>query len=220
MKKIKNVKDLTGKRFGRLVVIGLQPSETRKTYWICQCDCGNIKVVRSDSLQCGSIRSCGCLKKEQDEKNLSQGNGHRKYAETGFKVGGTRLYSIWQGIKSRCYNEHNARYDRYGGRGIKVCDEWRNDFVNFYNWAIKNGYSADLTIDRINNDGDYCPENCHWATAKEQCNNRSTNILIKIGNATKTLTQWCEIFELNSAAVLARYNRHEFISIDDLFNND
>ena len=220
MKKIKNVKDLTGKRFGRLVVIGLQPSETRKTYWICQCDCGNIKVIRSDSLQCGSIRSCGCLKKEQDEKNLSQGNGHRKYAETGFKVGGTRLYSIWQGIKSRCYNEHNARYDRYGGRGIKVCDEWRNDFVNFYNWAIKNGYSADLTIDRINNDGDYCPENCHWATAKEQCNNRSTNILIKIGNATKTLTQWCEIFELNSAAVLARYNRHEFISIDDLFNND
>ena len=218
MKNNKNIKDLTGQRFGRLVVVGLHPTETRKTYWVCQCDCGNVKIVRSDSLQCGAIRSCGCLKKEQDKKNLILGDGRRKFAETGFKVGGTRIYNIWQNMKARCYNEHDARYDRYGGRGIKVCEEWRSDFIAFHDWAMSYGYQDDLTIDRIDNDGDYCPDNCRWSTVKEQCNNRSTNVNIKIGNATKTLTEWCEIFQLDPIKIHSRYKLHEFISIDDLFN--
>ena len=219
MKNIKQIDDLTGKKYGRLTVIGLQPTETRKTYWICQCDCGNIKVVRSDSLKSGAIKSCGCLKKEQDKKNLTTGNCREKYAKTGFKVGGTRLYSIWMGIKQRCYNENNARYGRYGGRGIKVCEEWKNNYISFHDWALSNGYSDELTIDRIDNDGDYCPANCRWANAKEQSNNRSTNVNIKIGNATKTLTQWCEIFEIDINKTHARYERNGFISIDDLFNS-
>ena len=100
MKTLKNVKDLTGERFGRLTVIGLHPTETRKTYWECQCDCGNKKVVRSDSLQCGAIRSCGCLKKEQDKQNLWSSEAKKKYLANGGKFSGTRLYEIWQGIKA------------------------------------------------------------------------------------------------------------------------
>ena len=208
MKKVKN--DLTGKRFGRLTVIGIDDRGDRKTYYNCQCDCGNVKSVRSDSLIAGAIRSCGCLKKEQDHANLTANHSH--------KMSGTRLYEIWQGIKKRCYNPHDARFDRYGGRGIKVCDEWRESFQSFRDWALLNGYSETLTIDRIDNDGDYCPENCRWSNTQEQARNRSSNIRITIGNATKTLTEWCEIFEVDSKLVFARYKRNGFIGIDELFN--
>ena len=155
MKTLKNVKDLTGERFGRLTVIGLHPTETRKTYWECQCDCGNKMVVRSDSLQCGAIRSCGCLKKEQDKQNLWSSEAKKKYLANGGKFSGTRLYEIWQGMKSRCYYEKDSRYSRHGGRGIAMCDEWRKDFLAFREWALNNGYSETLTIDRIDNDGNY-----------------------------------------------------------------
>ena len=208
MKKLLN--DLTGQRFGRLVVIGVDDRGTRKTYFNCQCDCGNVKSVRADSLIAGMIRSCGCLKKEQDRENLTANHSH--------KMSGTRMYHIWQGMKMRCYNPHDARYDRYGGRGIKVCDEWRNSFQSFYDWAMQNGYEETLTIDRIDNDGDYCPENCRWSNQQEQARNRSSNIRITIGNATKTLTEWCEIFQVDSKVVLARYHRNGFIGIDELFN--
>lgn len=211
MKNSKNIKNLTGEKFGRLTVIGLHPTETRKTYWACQCECGNVKVVRSDSLQSGAIRSCGCLKKQQDRANLTANHSH--------KMSGTRIYWIWQGIKGRCYNPHDARYERYGGRGITVCDEWKNSFELFYDWAIANGYSDSLTIDRRDNNKGYSPDNCRWATNKEQSNNRSTNIRITIGNATKSLTEWCEIFELDFGTVVERYHRNGFIGIDELFNH-
>lgn len=208
MKKVKN--DLTGKRFGRLTVIGIDDRGDRKTYYNCQCDCGNVKSVRSDSLISGAIRSCGCMKKEQDLENLTANHSHR--------MSGTRIYGIWQGIKKRCYNPHEARYDRYGGRGIKMCDEWRESFQSFYDWSTKNGYEETLSIDRIDNNGDYCPENCRWSDTQEQARNRSSNIRITIGNATKTLTEWCEIFEVDSKLVFARYKRNGFTGIDELFN--
>lgn len=212
MKKRNSVKDLSGQKFGRLSVIGLDDRSGRKTYWICQCDCGNVKSVRSDSLQAGCIKSCGCLKKEQDKVNLTANHSHLKT--------GTRIYSIWQNIKGRCNNIHDAAYSRYGARGITVCEEWDKDFSAFYEWAMKNGYSDTLTIDRINNDDGYYPENCRWVTMKQQCNNRSSNIKITIGNATKTLTEWCEIFELDYRMILARYRRSDYISIDALFNGE
>jgi hypothetical protein len=134
-------------------------------------------------------------------------------------MSGTRLYNIWVGLKGRCNNPNDARYDRYGGRGISVCEEWNTSFQSFYDWAISNGYSEDLTIDRIDNDGNYEPSNCKWSTNKEQCNNRVTNINIKIGNTTKTLTEWCEIFDVDIARTMARYHRDEFITIDRLFND-
>lgn len=203
--------DLTGQRFGRLTVLGLDAERsTRKTYWICQCDCGNVKSCRADSLRAGNIVSCGCKKREQDKQNLTKHHSHLQ--------SGTRLYKIWQGMKKRCYCEHDCRYNNYGGRGIKVCDEWKNDFAAFYEWALNTGYSEELTIDRIDVDGDYEPSNCRWADIKTQCNNRTSNINIKIGNSTRTLTEWCEIFNLNYSTVHRRYHRNGYISIDELFN--
>lgn len=210
MKNKNKIHDLTGQKFGLLTVIGLKDTETRKTYWVCQCDCGNVKEVRSDSLLCGAIKSCGCLKKRQDKINLVKNHKH--------KMSGTRIYHEWQGIKRRCYNPHEPRYDRYGGRGITVCKEWRNSFEAFYEWAMSHGYQDDLTLDRIDNDGNYEPDNCRWTTQKEQSRNRRTNINIRIGNSTKTLTEWCEIFQVDYSLVNARYHRNGFASIDDLFN--
>lgn len=210
MKSINRIDDLMGKKFGRLTVIGMAPKTGRKTFWICQCDCGNIKTVRSDSLKAGLIRSCGCLKREQDRVNLEANHSH--------KMSGTRIYQEWQGMKGRCYNEHDPRFDRWGGRGIKVCDEWKDSFENFYSWALANGYNETLTIDRIDNDGDYAPSNCRWASQKEQSRNRSSNINIKIGNSTRTLTEWCEIFDVDYNTVNARYVRYGYRTIDDLFN--
>lgn len=210
MKNMQRVKDLTGQRFGRLEVIGIDDNSGRKTNWICQCDCGGVKIVRSDSLQSGAIKSCGCLKKEQDKENLTKHHSH--------KQSGTRLYHTWIGLKGRCQNEHNARYSNYGGRGISVCVEWDKSFQAFYDWSLDNGYEETLTIDRINNDGNYEPSNCRWTTIKEQCNNRSTNIVIKIGNAEKTLKQWCDIFEVEYNSTAARYHRNGYTTIQDLFN--
>lgn len=202
-------KDLTGKQFGRWTVIGLSPKEGRKTYWTCQCECGNVKDIRSDILQSGQSKSCGCLKSEVSAANVSKNHTH--------KQSGTRIYRIWQGIKRRCENVNEPCYYRYGGRGIKVCDEWNKDFIAFYEWAMSNGYADDLSIDRIDNNGNYCPENCRWSTNKEQCNNRRTNVLYKIGNATKTLMQWCEIFEVDYQDVRARFHRG-VNSTDELFH--
>lgn len=218
MKKSASIKDLTGQRFGRLTVIGIKPTETRKTYWICQCDCGNLKTVRSDSLQCGAVRSCGCLKKEQNDINLNQSDAKKKFIASGHKVGGTRLYQIWQGMRARCYNQHNSSYHRYGGRGITICEEWRTDFYSFYNWSMSNGYTDDLTIDRKDTNGNYEPDNCRWTTQKEQANNRNSNIDITIGNSTRSLLEWCEIFDLDYSTINARYNRNDNLTIDELFN--
>lgn len=210
MKNLYRCHDLTGQKFGRLTVIGLDESKnTRKTYWICQCECGGIKSARSDSLLSGANKSCGCMKKEQDKINL----GRTTHGQEG-----TRLYRVWQNMKDRCSNTNNSRYYRYGGRGIKVCDEWDNSFVPFYEWAINNGYAEELTLDRIDNDGNYEPSNCRWTTIQEQCNNRSSNIKITIGNATKTLLQWCEIFEVDYRTVISRYHRFPDQTLEELFS--
>lgn len=208
MKKLKN--DLTGKTFSRLFVIGVAETNTRRTYYYCKCECGKLKTVRSDSLIDGTVRSCGCMKREQNLINIEHAHTH--------KQSGTRLYEIWQGMRARCYRSTDTRYHRYGGRGITMCDEWKNDFIAFYNWSNANGYSDLLSIDRVDNDGKYEPSNCKWSTMEEQCNNRETNIRITIGNTTKTLTQWCDIFRLEYSSIHARYVRNGFSGIDDLFS--
>ena len=215
----KLVNDLTGKRFGRFTVIGVADDGQRKTSYICQCDCGNIRKVRADGLLSGRSSSCGCYKSEVSRRNVKNVPMQKKFQETGFKVGGTRLYKIWRGMKARCYNEQSPSYERYGGRGIAICDEWKNDFLSFHEWAIENGYSDDLTIDRIDVNGNYEPSNCRWATNEQQSANRRSNINIKIGNATKTLMEWCKIFEIDYKKVYARYQRNGFESIDRLFND-
>jgi hypothetical protein len=118
----------------------------------------------------------------------------------------TRIYNIWRSMRQRCSNSNCIRYSRYGGRGITVCDEW-NDFNCFYKWAIATGYKDDLTIDRINTDGNYEPSNCRWATYKEQANNIKTNRLITYDGETKTMTQWAEAIGIKPATLWARLNR-------------
>ena len=120
----------------------------------------------------------------------------------------TRLYSIWTDMKTRCYNTKRAKYARYGGRGIKVCAEWLNNFQVFHDWAMANGYSDNLTIDRINNDGDYSPENCRWTDTVTQSNNRRCNIMVTRNGETHTLAEWARIKELPYKTLLMRYRRH------------
>lgn len=196
-------KDLTGNHFGMLTVIGI--AEKRKSgnreryYWDCKCQCGNHKQVRTDSLTKGLVKSCGCMKTEQDKINLVKNHRH--------KLSGTRLYHEWVGMKQRCENKNNKRYSDYGGRGIKVCDEWRNTPDAFFKWALSNGYNDNLTIDRINVNGDYEPSNCRWIDLKGQCRNRRSNIYVNYNGKEITLIELSELTGISYSVLNARYKR-------------
>lgn len=153
-------KDLKGQRFGKLTILEFVPTEDDQSHWMCRCDCGNITIAKQGHLHSGNTRSCGCskLKKVQTHK-LSR----------------TRLYRTWSNMKQRCYNPNSCSFDRYGKKGIVVCDEWLNDFKAFYDWSIENGYDDNLTIDRIDSSGNYCPENCQWITNSENSRRVWTN---------------------------------------------
>ena len=151
--------DITGNKYNMLTVIKFNHSnkKSRKSYWLCKCECGNEKVICGNSLKTGNVKSCGCLLKRGNTKH-------------GLKH--TRLYDILCGMKRRCYNPNQPCYKNYGARGIKVCDEWLNDPKAFYDWSITHGYKDDLTIDRINVNGNYEPSNCKWVSIKEQGRNK------------------------------------------------
>lgn len=192
--------DLTGKKFGRLTVLysegKIYNSKNRCYYWMCRCDCGNLKSVRGAHLKNGLVNSCGCLKKEK----LSIPKKH------GFCD--TKIYGVWEGIKDRCYRQKNSSYKNYGGRGIIMCEDWKNNFSNFYNWAIQNGYKEGLSIDRIDVNGNYEPTNCRWITQKEQCNNTRVNRYLTYQNVTHSLSEWAEIYNLNYFCLRKRIDKH------------
>lgn len=195
-------KDLTNKKIGRLLVVGRANSILQKdgkpvTRWLCKCDCGNTKIIRADSLGRGS-HSCGCLKKELDKKQHTNDPVKKK-----------RLYRIWCGMKYRCCNTKSSAYKNYGNRGIQVCKEWFDNFRNFEHWALNNGYQENLTIDRINNDGNYEPSNCRWVTRKEQNRNKRNNIYIIYKDKKMLLKDYAKEKNINYKTLLEKFKKDE-----------
>ena len=178
---------IIGKRFGRLVVVDLDHiGSSNGTWWLCKCDCGNEKIVYRGGLTSGDITSCGCYRREHQH-------------EYGRKHGLTNdpLYVVWSGMIQRCTNKRADNYERYGGRGICVCDEWRYDFQSFYDWAIDAGYEKGLTLDRIDNLYGYYPDNCRWVGHREQQSNTRRNRLFTYNGETHCVAEWSRILGVN-----------------------
>ena len=192
--------NLLGQRFGRLTVIERMPNNIRKqAVWKCRCDCGSEVIVESGHLRSGHTQSCGCYGHERAaEHNTIHGMKHSK------------LFRVFHCMKGRCYNPTDHKYYRYGARGIKICDEWLNNPKTFFDWALANGYKEGLTIDRINNDGDYCPENCRWTDDFVQANNKSNNKYYEYNGEKKTAGEWARELGLTYSAVKSRIARGSF----------
>ncbi len=175
--------DLTGMRFGRLTVLGRAENRDRKrAMWLCKCDCGDEKIVWGYSLRSGRTVSCGCYNRD---KCIRQHTTHG--------LSSTRIYNIWTGMKDRCINKSNPRWRHYGESGVEVCNEWREDFKAFYDWAVSHGYRDDLTIERIDVRKGYSPDNCRWATWAEQAGNKNNSTAVTINGETHTVAEWARI---------------------------
>lgn len=192
------LKDLTGQRFGRLTVISRAENTAQgQARWLCECDCGKRKKVNGQHLRNGSVVSCGCSRAEKASKRAVERN-------TTHGLRHTRLYRIYRCMLFRCYNSSHKYYSRYGGRGISICDEWKNDFSLFAEWALKNGYNDTLSIDRIDVNGNYEPNNCRWVTNKVQSENRTDNIIYEVNGKSAALSYWCDFYSKKYATVYSR----------------
>lgn len=184
--------DIIGCKFGKLKVLGKSNKRTksREIKYKCVCDCGNVTYVTAGNLRHGNVKSCGCAKRKR-----VHGKTH------------TRLYNIYRGMKARCYNKNYQAYKNYGGRCIRICDEWLNDFMNFYNWAYENGYDDNLTIDRIDVNGNYEPNNCKWATRKQQNLNTRQNVYLTYNGKTQTMKEWAEELNIHYKVIQRRHKK-------------
>lgn len=189
--------ELEGKRFGRLVAI-CDSGERRanNVKWLCKCDCGNYVKVEAVSLRRGNTISCGCYNIENFTQRITK---HGDYK--------TRLYSIYRCMKNRCNNKNNTNYKTYGAIGIKVCEEWMDNYFNFKEWAVNNGYQETLTLDRIDVNKGYSPTNCRWVDYKTQGNNKRTNHYITYKGKKQTLTQWAEQVGMKPNCLQTRLSR-------------
>lgn len=191
--------DLRGEKFGRLTVVAESPLRAGgHLHWVCICDCGKQITVLGYNLKNGNTKSCGCLQRE------ITANAKTKHNETG-----TRLFVAWVHMKQRCNNPKDHAFKYYGGRGIKVCDEWQHDFVAFRDWAMSNGYAENLTIDRIDVNGDYCPENCRWITIQDQQKNKRDNTKVLYNGHCKTVGEWAKEFGCYPGAVYREILKRE-----------
>lgn len=197
------VHDLTGQRFGRLLVVERNGSNKNgRAMWKCKCDCGSEVTILGNMLLNQQATSCGCLRKELAKEAI---------ARISTKHGGKkdRLYNIWTGMKKRCYSQSNRSYYNYGARGITVCDEWLHDYQAFKDWAYENGYKDDAdkyecSLDRIDSNKNYSPDNCRWANALQQANNRRDNVTIKLGEDIHTIPEWSRITGISESALRGR----------------
>ena len=208
--RIKERLNLLGKQFGRLTVIErtddyVSPKGVHASRWLCKCSCekNTIKAVTTGCLTSGNTKSCGCLCADTIKKFSTKHKQSKK-----------RLYDVFYDMKGRCYSKKFKGYNSYGGRGIKVCNEWLNDFMAFHDWAYANGYKEEVlpngrnkwTLDRINVNGDYCPENCRWITVQEQAFNRRENRLITYNGKTQTITEWSKELKIHRNTLYNRIN--------------
>lgn len=191
-KKIPNLINITGQQFGMLTA----QEYIGRSKWRCLCACGRETIAGSGHLKSGHTKSCGCWKLQRISET------HKTHGGTK-----TRLYNTWQKMRERCNKPTDKNFNRYGGRGIKVCEEWEQSFERFQEWAQTNGYADDLTIDRIDNDKGYNPENCRWATEKQQSNNRRSNRLITFNGQTKTLAEWSDILGMKPRTITRRLDK-------------
>lgn len=186
--------DLTGTRYGRLTVKSYAGQASNgHSLWTCICDCGNVTVVSGSNLQCGKQVSCGCKRRDQ------VGRLNRTHAASK-----SRLYRIWCNIISRTENPRIKSYRYYGAKGVKMCDEWRNSFDAFRDWSMSHGYAEHLTIERLDNNKGYSPENCRWATWKEQFNHRTCSHLLTFNGRTQSIALWAEECNLPKGTVYRR----------------
>lgn len=181
-------RDLTGRVFGRLTVLHVgmpveDSSGRRYKTWTCECSCEKhtIKDIKEKELLYGSVKSCGCLKREV-VKTVNKTHG-KCY---------TPLYHIWMSMKARCYRESDCGYTNYGARGITICDEWKNDFLAFEEWSLQHGYKQGLSIDRIDNNGRYAPDNCRWVSSEVQANNKRNTRYLTVDGVTKPIAVWAK----------------------------
>lgn len=195
--------DLTDMVFGRLTVVERGENDSHgAARWVCKCECGTIKLIRGDKIRSGEIMSCGCYQSEL-RKSKERIEAISK-ANTKHGMSNTKLYYVYNNMMRRCYDINNHKYKNYGGRGISVCDEWRNNKELFFEWANASGYKEGLTIDRIDVNGIYCPENCRWADQKTQANNRTTNVFLTYNDESKTIAEWADILGIPAGTLWSR----------------
>lgn len=208
-KNIAKGKAIVGNKFGRLTPIKkIGQDAFRGSIYLCSCECGNSVEVRGGNLVSGNTRSCGCLRNETLSR-ISSTHHESK----------TRLYRIYQAMKRRCYNTNSKDYEGYGGRGIQVCEEWKTNYECFRDWALVNGYEDHLTLDRIDNEGNYELKNCRWVNAKVQANNKSNNVRISWSGKTMNLGEWAKELGMSYSALYKRIYRYDW-SIEDAFTKE
>ena len=188
-------KDITGCKYNRLTAIKFSHTDKNyNQYWVFKCDCGNEIVARKSLVVSGHTKSCGCFQKEVAAKEVVKTSVKHGYSYS-------RIYRIWKNMISRCTLEGHKHYYE---KGIVVCDEWKNDFTSFCDWAMSNGYNDTLTIDRIDSNGNYEPNNCRWATYKEQAQNTSKNHFITHNGQTKCIAEWCRELNIKTSTFCQR----------------
>ena len=200
--------DITNQKFGKLTALNREENDKHgQARWKCICDCGNIIITSSHSLRSGHTKSCGCTRNDKIKmQNYKHG------------MSNTRLFHIWMGLKHRCTNPNFCDAKLYSERGITICDEWKNDFTAFYDWSMLNGYNDSLSIDRIDSNGNYCPQNCRWANHYVQANNRRNSNIVTYHGNSNNLDDMCRSLNVNSKVIRSRMKRNN-LSFEEAVDN-